>query len=216
MLKFKKFQILKRGSELIKKIFKTSKVAQFFNVKPATVINWINDGKLNAYETLGGHHRIMRQDLINFVKNRNIPFPDELKTDKYKILIVDDEDSVIEGVKLKLEDMGIDLELENAHNGIEAGLKLIKFIPDLVILDINMPGADGYEICKIIKKEEVLKKTKVLIYTGYPDKGKRLLELGVADKMIGKSSREDTIEAFQKQVYGMLGVKYRKAVVKSL
>lgn len=56
-----------------------------------------------------------------------------------QILIVDDEKSVVESVKLMLENMGVDVEIETAFNGIEAGIKLIQFSPHLVILDAIMP-----------------------------------------------------------------------------
>ena len=77
--------------------------------------------------TAGGHYRIMRHDLVNFIKKKGRPVPDELKSSetKYRILIVDDEKNIIESVRLMLEDMGIDLEIEGASDGLEAGIKLI-------------------------------------------------------------------------------------------
>ncbi len=141
----------------MKQKFKTSEVAKFFYVRSATVVNWINGGKLPAYETIGGHYRILQEDLLSFMKKKEIPIPDELKTpeelrfSKYRILIVDDEKSVVESVKLVLENMGVDIEIETAFNGIEAGIKLIQFSPHLVVLDAIMPGADGDIVCKEIK-----------------------------------------------------------------
>jgi excisionase family DNA binding protein len=195
--------------------FRTSQVAKFLKVDKTTIINWINAGNLPAYQTLGGHFRVSREDLIDFIRKKEMPFPYELKSSEYKILIVDDEKNVVIAVEAILDDMGIDLEIEGARNGIEAGIKLLKFIPDLVILDVRMTGADGAEVCKIIKGEEILKDTKILVYSGFSKEGKEMLKLG-ADKFIEKVSKDDNLETFQTEVCKLLGVKYRRVAVKSL
>lgn len=200
--------------KIMKQNFRTSEVGKFLHVRSATVVNWINYGKLPAYETLGGHYRIMREDLINFIKKRNIPLPYELQSDKHKILIVDDDESVVESVELILENIGIEIEIESAHNGIEAGIKLVRFIPDLVVLDAVMPGADGAAVCRIIKQYELLKNVKILVFTGYPQKGEELIKLG-ADRVVEKSS-PDCLTIFQKEVRRLLGIKYKKVSAKFL
>lgn len=192
--------------------FKTSEVASLFNVTSMAVIDWIKAGKLTAYETGGGHYRIMRDDLIGFVKKQNRPMPEELDSDKYRILIVDDEKNIIESLKAILDDLGVNLEIETATNGFEAGMKVIHFFPHLVILDALMPGADGEVVVKLIKDTEVLKKTKILVFTGYPEEGKKMLKQG-ADKVIEKSSQESSPELFRKEVCKLLGVKFTKVIV---
>lgn len=62
----------------MKQEFKTSDVAKIFNLTNNAVINWIKSGKLPAYETGGGHYRIMREDLIKFIENTGKPLPEEL------------------------------------------------------------------------------------------------------------------------------------------
>jgi excisionase family DNA binding protein len=198
----------------MKQNFRTSEVGKFFDVTRATVFNWITRGKLPAYETLGGHYRVMREDLVDFIKNRKIPLPNELQSDKYKILIVDDNESVIEAIEIVLKSMGISLDIETAHNGIEAGIKLARFVPEIVILDVIMPGADGSVVCNMIKQDRLLKDTRILVFTGYPREGRKLLELG-ADKIIEKASF-NCLDILQKEVRRLLGIKYKKVLVKSL
>jgi excisionase family DNA binding protein len=201
----------------LKQYFRTTEVARFFNVTKVTVIDWIKKGRLLAYETLGGHHRILREDLINLIKKKGIPTPDELKSleelkaDKYRILIVDDEKNIIESVKAMLEDIGIDLEIQTASDGFEAGIKAVRFLPHLIILDAIMPGADGDRLCILVREDEALKNTKILVFTGYPDEGKKYLELG-ADRVIEKSSPEANIEPFRNEVCKLLGIKYKKVI----
>ena len=83
-----------------------------------------------------------------------------------KILIVDDEKSLRELVKEsleKLEDKGVELIV--AANGEEA----IEFVkaekPELIILDVMLPGMNGFEVCNIVKNKLGMKDTYVLILT---------------------------------------------------
>lgn len=68
---------------------------------------------------------------------------------KYKILIVDDEPDIVEMLKSYLNKKGY--ESLAAHSGKEA-LKLAEHLPDLILLDINMPGTDGLEVCRRIRR----------------------------------------------------------------
>jgi len=204
---------MKFGGEYMKQEFKTSDIARFFNLTNTAIINWIKNGKLPAYETGGGHYRIMRNDLIEFIKDTGRPLPEELSSErKYRILITDDENNIIDSIKLMLEDLGVELEIETAHDGLEAGFKIGHFLPHLVILDAIMPGADGDRVVKLIRGNEALKDIKILVFTGYPGEGQKLLNLG-ADRSIDKTSKEADPEPFRKEVCKLLGVKYTKVLV---
>lgn len=81
----------------------------------------------------------------------------------YKILIADDEKALRVLIAGTLE-IG-DFNILEADNGIEA-LNLVKSErPDLIILDVMMPGMTGYEVCKGIKANPDIADTKVLILT---------------------------------------------------
>lgn len=68
---------------------------------------------------------------------------------KTKLLIVDDELEIISFMRDSLEDEGY--HVLTAYNGEEA-LKVLKEEPNLIILDVMMPGMDGFELCKLIRK----------------------------------------------------------------
>lgn len=98
-----------------------------------------------------------------------------------KILVVDDEENILELIKFNLENSGY--KVITATNGMEA-LKLVKSeIPKLVLLDLMLPGMDGYDVCKEIRKDSSTSAIPIIMITA---KGEELdkilgLELGADD-----------------------------------
>ena len=68
-----------------------------------------------------------------------------------KILIVDDEQDTLELVGFNLQKTGY--RVLTARNGKEALEKVRRSQPDLVILDVMLPGMDGIEICKVLRRQ---------------------------------------------------------------
>lgn len=83
--------------------------------------------------------------------------------DRMKILVVDDDSSHIQLVDYLLANH---YDLITAECGNDALEKFRHEIPDLVLLDINMPGMDGYEVCKIIKEEDYNDDVAVIFVSG--------------------------------------------------
>ena len=78
-----------------------------------------------------------------------------------RILIVDDEKFFIEPVKRLLEGLGY--AIETAVDGI-TGLALARETkPDLIMLDLMLPGMNGYQVCRLLKFDQQLKNTPVII-----------------------------------------------------
>lgn len=95
-----------------------------------------------------------------------------------KILVVDDEISLQETVSYSLTKEGYQVEV--AGDG-DAGLELARTLkPDLIILDVMLPGLDGFEVCRILRQET---NTPVLMLTARDDEIDRVvgLEVGADD-----------------------------------
>ncbi|MBI4063178.1 MAG: response regulator [Elusimicrobia bacterium] len=148
------------------KTYTTTEISRICDVYPATVINWIDSGKLKAYVTPGGHRRVTRQDLVEFLQKFQIPIPPELVSDKKTILIVDDEpDSVrlLERAFLKHREF---FEIRRASGGVEALVEIGKQAPDLLVLDIVMPGLDGLAVCARLREMPQTSKVKIIAVSG--------------------------------------------------
>ncbi len=87
-----------------------------------------------------------------------------------KILVVDDEPSMVAAVEAVLK--GESYNVITACNGEEGLRKVMEEKPDLIILDVIMPGKHGFQICRELKadpKYESFSKIPVLMLTVYPD-----------------------------------------------
>ncbi|MCY7347364.1 MAG: response regulator [Pyrinomonadaceae bacterium] len=83
---------------------------------------------------------------------------------KRKLLLADDSVTIQKVVNLTFADEGI--EVIAVGDGDTAMLKFVESIPDLVMVDVNMPGIDGYRICEMIKQDEETRHIPVILLVG--------------------------------------------------
>ncbi len=105
-------------------------------------------------------------------------------SDKPKVLIVDDEPDQVELLCLQLEDDYLPIP---ANSGKEA-LDIVKDLnPDLILLDLMLPGVDGFEVCRRIKNDPASRFIPVIIISGFFEKSNKIkaVEYG-ADDFINK------------------------------
>jgi len=107
-----------------------------------------------------------------------------------KILVVDDEISLQETLAYNLKKQGYDVQ--TTGDGTEALELAREMKPDLIILDIMLPGLDGFEICRILRKEM---STPVLMLTARDDEIDRVvgLEVGADDYMAKPFSMRELV-----------------------
>ena len=164
----------------VQQSFSTSEVAAFCHVTADTVRKWAEAGRVKVFKTPGGHRRIRLEDLVRFLSENNIPIPQNLGSDAVKILVVDDEKSVISLMRRFLERSKTPFKIEVAMDGYDAGHMVATFKPDVVFLDLRLPGVDGFEVCRRIKSASQSSNTHVIAMTGYyeGESANRVLEYG--------------------------------------
>ncbi|OGR84789.1 MAG: hypothetical protein A2901_06185 [Elusimicrobia bacterium RIFCSPLOWO2_01_FULL_54_10] len=191
----------------------THEVSRYLHVDLSTVINWCDQGKLEAYKTPGGHRRVSRENFLKFLKQYEIPMSADIKRSLQggtRILIVDDEADVrkvINRVLMKSLPMA---EIVEAEDGFEAGKMLLDARPHLVILDLKLPGMDGFKVCANIRADDRFKETKILAVTGQDtsENKARILEAGADDYL----PKPFALEVLDEKAARLLG--FEKAAVK--
>ncbi len=151
----------------VKDTYSTHDVAKICCVTPTTVIRWIEDGLIPAFKTVGGHRRVRREDLEKVCSERGIPFNVQTGDETGRILVVDDEPVVLDLVRDVVKDITHTFEVEVARDAFDAGRLVALFRPQLIFLDLMMPGVDGFEVCNRLKRNSATAHTEIVGITGY-------------------------------------------------
>ncbi|MDD5304225.1 MAG: response regulator [Elusimicrobia bacterium] len=159
--------------------YTTHDIAKFCDVHPSSVMHWINGGKLRAHQTAGGHHRVTREDLIDFLGRLNMRLPAELVSRK-RVLVVDDEEETANLIARAFSRLP-DFEVETCGDGINALIRIGRQPPDLVILDIVIPKMDGIQVCRVLKEKPETSGIKIIAVSGQklPFSEKKLVDLKI-------------------------------------
>jgi len=110
------------------------------------------------------------------------------------ILIVDDREETVWALYTLLERLGhLPVIAKTAREALE---RLMEFMPDAIVLDLAMPGLDGYEFLDLLRADPRHVKTRVVVYTGMVDHidVRRLVSRGVFEILI-KSADADKVAA---------------------
>lgn len=152
-----------------KTVFTTFETAKLCQVSPLSIINWVNAGRLPAFRTPGGHRRIRREDLVRFMRDSGIPLPEELRegSGRPRVLVVDDDAAIRDTISEYLAGRAKPYEVMTARDGFEAGRLVATFRPNVVLLDLRMPGMDGFQVCRAIKADPETSSITIIAMTGY-------------------------------------------------
>jgi excisionase family DNA binding protein len=146
--------------------FTTFEIGQICGVNITTVQNWVKSSKLKAFHTPGGHRRVKREDLVSFMKKFGMPIPEDLAKGPPLIIIVDDEPDILDILEALMKTGEDEIKVLKAASGVEALLMIGETKPDLLILDIMMPGMNGYEVCRKLKEKSVAGNIKIVAISG--------------------------------------------------
>ena len=155
-------------------------VAELLLVNPVTVRQWAARGLLRAVKTPGGHRRFLLSDVEEFARSRGAEPGMRPNGRPGRVLIVDDDPEfglyVVELIAMR----DADVQTELARDGFEAGVKTEAFRPHAIVLDIMMPGLDGFEVCRLLRTRPSLDHVRIVAVTAHhtPETAARMLAAG--------------------------------------
>jgi two-component system, OmpR family, response regulator len=175
----------------------TGQIAGACQVTIPTVKRWIREGHLAAFQTAGGHFRVTEEEFRRFQEAHRMPVertgPEAEALPR--ILIVDDDAALLDTLWEALSWDGR-YKVEVAQDGYEGLIKVGSFAPNLLVLDIRMPGLNGFQVCRRVKTDPATRDIKILAITGQSVHHTReqILEAG-ADGFLEKPIRLDDLQA---------------------
>lgn len=133
-------------------------VGERMMVSPVTVRGWARRGLLQAEVTPGGHRRFRREEVERLARQRQAaPVREERR-----ILIVDDDATDAAFMSLQLRSGADPVRVECAGDSFDAGRWLQRLVPDVVLLDLAMPGIDLSRALRCIRATPGCDRTRVI------------------------------------------------------
>lgn len=184
----------------IKSIYTTHDLSRLLHVNPRSVINWIEQDLLQSFRTPGGHRRVRHEDLLAFLRKHKIPMPEALSSGSFSVLVVEDDEDVSKMIQTFLAEQN-GYKVSSAADGISALIAVGRDRPDLMILDVKIPGVDGLEVCRQIKADPK-SQTAIIAISGQADNAGKVMDAG-ADAFLPKPL---DLEAMLAQIKKLLQV----------
>lgn len=187
------------------KYLSTGDIARYCEVNVTTVKRWIREGHLKGFQTPMGHFKVVKTDFIQFLRENHMPIDESiLGSTELKVLVIDDDPGMIKTIVLTLESLNFNLRVDTATDGYDGLMKIGNAVPNLLILDLNMPKIDGYEVIKRVKNTEDYKSAEIMVVSSTlnEETEKKLIDIGVS-KYLKKPFK---LSELKEEVTNLLGL----------
>jgi excisionase family DNA binding protein len=155
----------------MKTVFTTGEAAKICKVSQQTIIRCFDSGQLKGFRVPGSRfRRIPRDQLYAFMRDNGIP-TDALDSGKRKVLVVDDDESLVELIVDALNADGR-FDVRMVNNGFGAGMMIKEFRPDLVVLDVMLPDINGKEVCNLVRSDATMDDVRIICISGMVEQEK--------------------------------------------
>jgi excisionase family DNA binding protein len=149
------------------RLLTSHEVGALLQVNPSSINKWVNEGRLAAFRTPGGHRRIRAADLVQFLDLHKMPIPRPLAgASRRRLLVVDDDKAQLQAIARVLKPYQERVMVQLADNGIDALVQVGAFKPHLIVLDVFMPEIDGLEVCRRLKANTETREIDVIVTSG--------------------------------------------------
>jgi CheY-like chemotaxis protein len=152
------------------RIYSALEVANICGVVNQTAINWIRNGYLKAFITPGGQYRVYEEDLSGFLAGWGMGNSaaalrggagygnraDDGKNNQGTALIIDHDHAANDLLRDRLKSEFPGFEIRQAYDGFDAGWRLYQQKPDIVFLNIDLPGISIPKLVRKLKKDPAL------------------------------------------------------------
>jgi len=145
----------------------THDVAKKLGVTIRSVQLWVEQGLLEGWKTPGGHRRITVESFDRFVSSQEIDIK-PLKTinANLRVFAVEDNEAMLKLYNYTIQSWQLPIQLDCFSNGFEALINITQDMPDVLIIDLNMPGMDGFAMLEALNKSDILNQLAVIVISG--------------------------------------------------
>jgi excisionase family DNA binding protein len=143
----------------------TFEAAEELGVSIRTVQQWMEKGVLSGWKTPGGHRRVNAEEVRRLAEKRsqeNKLFSKRL----CNILVIEDDPDICKLYELMSRTWDVPVSLHFEHDGLKGLIAVGKMKPDFVIVDLNIPSVDGFQLIETLSSQFQAKTFRCCVVTG--------------------------------------------------
>lgn len=148
----------------------TSYAAKLMGLSVATVQSLVEKGEIDAWKTLGGHRRIALQSINTYLAKHSSQLSrvDTHPKHRLRVLVVEDDEATRELYRCQFDEWDLPVDCTFMPSALEALMDIASMRPDLLITDLSMPGVDGIEMLRALKRNQQLTDMQIIVISGLP------------------------------------------------
>jgi excisionase family DNA binding protein len=151
----------------------TSEAAALLGVSVGTVQMWVESGLLDAWKTSGGHRRVVRESILRLLHkapgtNANqvdVSAP-AARAAPLSILVVEDDANLLRLYQANISNWPGDIRLLTFESAFAALIQIGRSMPDLLILDLHLPGIDGFSMLRVLRDAPETAQARIVVVSG--------------------------------------------------
>lgn len=149
-----------------KQYISTTDAAKMLGVSIGTVQQMVEANKLEAWKTAGGHRRITLES-VNRVLNQDGSVLNDTGN-RLLVYLVEDDSTLLKGYEKLLQQFNLPLDIRTFDNGLDAMFQIGVRFPDVLLLDLELPFVDGYELLNRLDSHNSLSQKHIIVISGLP------------------------------------------------
>jgi excisionase family DNA binding protein len=149
---------------VIEKSFCTTReAATLLGVSVGTVQLWVESGLLQAWKTAGGHRRVLRDSVLGLLHKKPTP---GVPARRLRIMVVEDDTALLRLYEINMSRWPMVPEVIPVDNAVTALMTIGRSPPDLLVMDLHMPGMDGFRMLREMHASPEISNTNIVVVTG--------------------------------------------------
>ncbi len=148
--------------------FTTRKAASLLGVSLRTAQQWLEKGYLEGWKTSGGHRRITHQSVTRVMNERAQVARSIQPSNALPLLIIEDNLTLLKLYRHQIAQWPFEATVYTTPNGYEGLVMVGEMSPRLLICDLRLPGANGFQIVRSLCEMSRFKKMTIVVISGLP------------------------------------------------
>jgi excisionase family DNA binding protein len=145
----------------------TRQAADMIGLSLGTVRHMIESGELAAWKTGGGHRRVSVASVKEHLRRRiSAPSLPRSAPSELSLLIAEDDPNLQKLYQRNVASWNLPVAINIVSNGFEGLVQIGQQQPDVLILDLLMPGLDGFEMIRTLRANPALSEMEIIVVTG--------------------------------------------------